>query len=657
MNLASLGAIAGGINQGLEYSQRDKERKENQEFLKSQRQFLGEQQGRQRQEWEKTDQYGKDLTSVYAPVEEYTNPPMTEENYASGPQQPIATTSRPPSALEVQQRLMAAQTKAGKYDDALKTRTNIEKIFTDADRQNYNAFLRSAGSISDIGQLGKRAAQLVSADNSPILVDEPKLNDDGKTWTANVRSRINGATIPLTFSSKEDLLKGLQYHMDYETYAANRKAELEAAQKIAEERAKPRVLGPGAKYYDPNTGKSEVNNVGYINIGTDENPQLIPSKQVYGSGGSGGKKTGAAASPFDQYAEVLDRVWKGQGGDAIPAQDKSTITALVDRFASSAGYDPVKMPPAVAVEVAHNYYTAGGSKAETLGVDPVTGVPRREWKDPKHGAFDLGPVTGALTAEQAKNLAPKMLQQQGGAPRLVKSEDGSITSVTPSDTDIAATQKKMRAAAFDTSGPNKTSVLRRELEDDVRNQVQLSAEQAIAKYPDKAVAIRQQIPGRVASELDILGRKLNLIRQGMGPEDVEEKPKSRVADLTSRLETLKKAGSGLSPTARKAAIADTEKEIQAARAQQEADVAKIKAGRELTEKNRILRSEAQAISPGAISQVSDPKELMSMKQTYGAFMSGSQREAIDMRLLALQREARVREGQALRQARLQANGR
>lgn len=313
MNLASLGAIAGGINQGLEYSQRDKERKENQEFLKSQRQFLGEQQGRQRQEWEKTDQYGKDLAGVYAPVEEYTNPPMTEENYASGPQQPIATTSRPTSALEAQQRLMAAQTKAGKYDDALKTRSNIEKIFTDADRQNYNAFLQSAGSISDIGQLGKRAAQLVSADNSPILVDEPKPNDDGKTWTANVRSRINGATIPLTFSSKEDLLKGLQYHMDYETYAANRKAELEAAKKIAEKRAEGVKLRPGETF-------SQYDESGRL-IPTAENNNITPAESsllrlaTAGAGGASGSKSVGKATE-DPGMKVLKDIFgmKGPGG-------------------------------------------------------------------------------------------------------------------------------------------------------------------------------------------------------------------------------------------------------------------------------------------------------------------------------------------------------
>ena len=648
MNLASLGAIAGGINQGLEYSQRDKERKENQEFLKSQRQFVGEQQARQKDEWAKTDQYGKDLAGVYAPVEQYTMPEAKSENYESGPQQPVSTTTRPPSMLESQQRLLAAQSKAGKYDDALKTRASIEKIFSEADRQNYNAFLQSAGNISDLADLGKRAAKLVSADSSPILVDEPRLNDDGKTWTANVRSRLNGSTMPLTFSSKEDLLKGLQYHMDYETYAANRKAELEAAQKIAEKRAEGVKLKPGETFSQYDKDGRLIQTAGNDNATSADAALLRLGAAGAGTGGKRGG--GSATSPIDLYNDVIDRTWKGQGGDAIPAQDKAMLAALVHRFASNAGYDTTKMPPSVAVEAAHNYYAAGGSKAETLGVDPVTAQPRREWRDPKYGAFDLGPVVGSLTADQAKNLAEKMLAQQGGGQRLVKGQDGSVTQVSPSESDIAATQKKLRAAAFDTSGPGGTSVLRRELEDDIKSQVQLSAEQAMAKYPDKVDAIRSQVPSRVAGELEILNRKLNLIRQGMKPEAVDDKPKSRLEDLQGKLEVLKKSGSGLSPAVRKAAIAETEGAIQSEQARQVADAAKIKAGRELTEKNRTLKAEAQTISPETISKITDPRELESMKVTYGNFMDGRQREAIDMQLLALRRQAEIRRAQAARPA-------
>lgn len=566
---------------------------------------------------------------------------------ANAPAAPQSVASQPSRLAQLQQR-QQIEAKAYNWDQVENLQKQIDAIQTQADADNYRAWVAQAPSLNN-DQLAISLQTLVNGDRTPINVAPPKNNGDG-TFTFTLTNKFTGATREVT-GNRAQIMDALQWHMDRGTAEANAKAQREAQTKIAEELYKPFTLKPGERRYviDQKTGKSVLVGEGDIKPGyelvTGPNGETlyrpIPKDGAGGASKTGGKAEEPANKP---YMSAIDDAIKTSDVKFATPDEAIQVRTIADTFAHGYGYDTTRLPANVAVRAALNYVRAGGSKAEKLGVDGVTGAARREYNDPEYGTFSLGVFNGNLTADQYKDLAPKMLAAQGydrsGKPmsKLVKAEDGSIRSVEQTPQQVAQYQKQLRAAAFDTTGPNGASVLRQQLEDDVRNQVALAAQEAATKSPADAPKIKAAADNRTQAELQILNRKLNLIKAGMSPEKDDKSPQPQTT--AERLQ----GASGMSPKLLSVASAELQRKDAAAAAESAKQKAELEAGRVRTAQNKMLRDEAALIDRNVINNPDlTMQDLLDMKSKYYDVMSGEQRYALNRRILVLQRQALARQ--------------
>lgn len=560
---------------------------------------------------------------------------------ANAPAAPQSVASQP-SRLAQLQRLQQIAANEYNWDKVEGLQKQIDAIQTQADADNYRAWVAQAPSLNN-DQLATSLQTLVNGDRTPINVAPPKNNGDG-TFTFTLTNKFTGASREVT-GNRAQIMDALQWHMDRGTAEANQTAA--RAQQL--KRADGVKLGAGEVHYDYDATGRLVPTASNSNEPAAVQAARIRysgdgSRGVAGAGGAsktGGKAEDAANKP---YMSAIDDAIKTSDVKFATPDEAIQVRTIADTFAQGYGYDTTRLPPNVAMRAALNYVRAGGSKAEKLGVDGVTGAARREYNDPEYGTFSLGAFNGNLTADQYKDLAPKMLAAQGkdrsGKPmsKLVKAEDGSIRRVEQTPEQIAQYQKKLRAAAFDTTGPNGISVLRQQLEDDVRNQIALTEQLALAERPADAPTIKANAKMRTQAELQILNRKLNLIKAGMSPKKDDESPQPQTT--AERLQ----GASGMNPKLFSVASAELQRKDAAAAAESAKQKAELEAGRVRTAQNKKLRDEAALIDRNVINNPDlTMQDLLDMKSKYYDVMSGEQRYALNRRILVLQRQALARQ--------------
>lgn len=496
MSLAALGAIAGGLNQGMDLAQRDRElqdqralREEERSFRTEDRAFKKLQQddflARQKRENEKAardQQYGQDYVAANAPTVATPDAPnFVMDNSGTGALPPAAP--QPPRQRTELERLAAvkdAQVKGQRFTEADQTQQAMRKIFTDVDRQNYNTLLQSAGAM-DLDQLATSAQKLVTADGSPLVADAPARNADG-SYTFNIRNKWNGTAMPFTAKTKEDVLRGLQYHMDYEAYAANAKAAQAKRDKIDEALATQRPVAIGANGLAVPDGKG----------GWSQAPG------VAGAGGASNTRAGAgkAADPNKPIADALEFL-KPALKDETPEM-VAKLQQYTYQVVTNSGV-PAQMAATIAVDAARN---------------PAKLQPRL---DPRTGSIDVvydTPETGEIKFTRGYATPA---QPNGLKPEQFKTFANQLLAAQP-----PAVKDKLVTAAFDDKGE-----ARRDLETAIKAEISAGYAQRLKANPSAKAQIEAERDATIQSTMDSLGRKLALVR-GYYPKPQDKAPEPRI---------------------------------------------------------------------------------------------------------------------------------
>lgn len=603
MSLAALGAIAGGLNQGMTLAQQDQElrdqrafREEDRTFKKLQQDDLLKRQARENEAAVRQDKYAAERAAAEAPRDVAGKAALD----AFANEQPITT--RAPTDVERLTAIKTAQVNARDYAGAADTDKTLRSMFSDIDRQNYGTFAKSASGM-DFNKAAMAAADLVSADGSPLVVEKPKAPNADGSYTFNVRNKHNGTAVPFTARNTQELLTGLQQHMDYDTYAANVNAQRAAALKTHE-------VAPGGIVVRGDGTKIAEN--------PNEPAAVLAARIRAGAGGASGAgatgKAGNAVNPQDAYMAEVDNSAKNSEVKYATTAEASQARDYIAAMAHYNGYDVTKLSPQRAHLVAGRIMS--GKAPVSSGFDAETGVPIVGANDPDYGFFKLGPGQAPKTKAEAEAAAKAMLSKQG----------------TPEE------QKLYHMAAFDTSGPNGTSLARGTLEAGIRSKADALVQEAIKINPAAEKQIRERANQRVTEELSNVGRKLNIIRSYM-PTPKSDSEVTPVAEKKSAAERLKGAV-GL-PTG----ILSSSRQITDQKAKEEAESkAAAEAYRIGDKANRsqkdILKNEVSAVPPDAILQSNNLNELIAFGSKYALVMNPEQRKAFEHRVSQLQSQSR-----------------
>ena len=502
MSLAALGAIAGGLNQGIDLAQRDRElqdqralREEERSFRTEDRAFKKLQQDdfltKQKRENEKAardQQYGQDYAAANAPVTETKDAAnFVMDNGGTGALPPTApqTVTRPRTELERLAAVNAAQVKGQRFTEADQTQQAMRKIFTDVDRQNYNTLLQSANAM-DLDQLATSAQKLVTADGSPLVADAPARNDDG-SYTFNIRNKWNGTAMPFTAKTKEDVLRGLQYHMDYETYAANAKAAQAKRDKIDETLATQRPVAIGANGLAVPDGKG----------GWSQAPG-VAGAGVAGAGGAANTRAGAGKAtdpnkPIADALEFLKPALKDETPEMVAKLQQYTYQVVTNSGV------PAQLAATIAVDAARN---------------PAKLQPRL---DPRTGSIDVvydTPETGEIKFTRGYATPA---QPNGLKPEQFKTFTNQLLAAQP-----PAVKDKLVTAAFEDKGE-----ARRDLETAIKAEISAGYAQRLKANPGAKAQIEAERDATIQSTMASLGRKLALVR-GYYPKPQDKAPEPRI---------------------------------------------------------------------------------------------------------------------------------
>lgn len=353
MSLASLGAIAGGINQGMDMNRRDRAledqraaQEERLQLMRQQRKALADEQARE-------ERFSSDMQAASAPtkkVKQSVPDAGAWERGEVGPDgSPIMVEKEvdvPRSRIEIARAQGDAMLSARKYDEAKERFTWADQQAQKSAAQSLYAALRSLSANASLEQIARAAALAVDSDASPIGIDLENLAVDKETGaiTVPMYNRLTGYKTTQTFADKRQLQDALQWHFDPEGKSAMEARELDAAAKLKFERSKPYELRPGGMRVDPVTGKTVRNDTGYINVGTDENPQMVPVGRA-GAGAAGAGKGGKPQDPL----KSADDAWEFSSTKGeTKLQPNQLATGL--RMTRSMAADGVD--PALAAEVA-----------------------------------------------------------------------------------------------------------------------------------------------------------------------------------------------------------------------------------------------------------------------------------------------------------------
>jgi hypothetical protein len=351
MSLASFGAIAGGINQGMDMNRRDEQLKEqletsrqNRQAMVDQNEYLKEQRERNRKQQGRDDQLTEDLANIPTP----------------GQQKGVATDLGPD--LKTQTQIDYAREQGAAYQRAGKSKEASElfRWANEADSknaaQNWVQNLYSLPRNASLEEVVRVAGAGVDGDSSPVGVDHKNMrkNDDGSV-TVRLYNKLTGASQERTFGSVGDLKEALTWHYAPD-YARSLYEKRQAAQdKIDAERAKGVVVPAGATFV-PGVGDSRgqyTNNNRLVWNGEynpDGTPQMVDPRSAGGSASAvGAGKGGKIQDPL----KAADDAWEFSSTKGeVKLQPNQLATGLrMTRAMAGDGVDPT-LAAEVAMEVA-----------------------------------------------------------------------------------------------------------------------------------------------------------------------------------------------------------------------------------------------------------------------------------------------------------------
>lgn len=352
MNLAALGSIAGGINQGLDLSQRDQELKDQKKFREQdrafqaeQRQFQKDQQTRLAQEQVRQDQLLTDLSAVTR-AGDYVYKPSN-----AGPDRAMQ------SASGQAREEAAALQKAGDAKAARELFRWADEADAKAASQRYLSTVQGIKPDASPHDFAKALAPVVDGDSSPVGIRNVVPNEDGSV-TVEAYNKLTGYSMPQTFRDTKSMQEALMAHYSPDTYNKILESRLKAQEKLNENPYTS--VPPGATVIDRRTNKVVYTNPNdRYPIGEDADGNPIYGKpSLAGAGGAGrtsaSSRGGKATDPLQAYYDAFETpATKGENKltedsyfraqSFLPAlAEQGVAPAVAARIARDAAVDPTK---------------------------------------------------------------------------------------------------------------------------------------------------------------------------------------------------------------------------------------------------------------------------------------------------------------------------
>lgn len=341
MSLASFGAFAGGINQGMDMNRRDEQLKEqletsrqNRQAMVDQNEYLKEQRERKRKQQGRDDQLTEDLANIPTP----------------GQQKGVATDLGPD--LKTQTQIDYAREQGAAYQRAGKSKEAFElfRWANEADSKNaaqtWVQNLYSLPRNASLEEVVRVAGAGVDGDSSPVGVDHKNMrkNDDGSV-TVRLYNKLTGASQERTFGSVGDLKEALTWHYapDYAKSLYDKRLQAE------QELQKNPVASVPDGYYDKRTGQFvRTRAAGDQVIGYNSEGEPIYGKGTSAGAGSG---SGKGSKPQDPL-KAADDAWEFSSTKGeVKLQPNQLATGLrMTRAMAGDGVDPT-LAAEVAMEV------------------------------------------------------------------------------------------------------------------------------------------------------------------------------------------------------------------------------------------------------------------------------------------------------------------
>lgn len=514
MGLEALGAIAGGLNRGIDMAQRDRLLEDQKRLQEEQmaawrddRQFQGNQRSRQIAEQAREDTF-RDSMNAVPEVGTKSLIPGTDV----GPTQDGGTVPgqfKTQTAISQARQQAEAAKAAGKFDTA-------RTLSAWADEQGMKA-ASDAFQTYNLGYKGHNPyeyasglSRVISADQSPVMVDGVEDLGNGKV-RATLKNRSTGWSTTADFGSLEEVKQAALRHYDPATYSAQVKRAQDKQDKIDEINAKPLELQPGGQAYgrpDPVTGVRPV-----IAANNNESAAEKAARIRAGVGGTTGAGTGKAVDPNKVLNDTLEFIGKNSSMNSWTPD----VTAKVQQYAfqvvqNSGGKIPPQLAGSIAIDVATN-----PAKLQPR-VDTATGSIDMVYESPEVGEVKF--TRGYASARQPVNVSPE--QFKGFAAKLVETQPPGV-------------RDKFVAAAFDSNA-------RGELEKGVRDEISAMYLQQIQANPKARDQLVAQRDATIASTMESIGRKLDIVSGHYPkPKAASEKPAPSMVDrLTTGVGGMKK---------------------------------------------------------------------------------------------------------------------
>lgn len=429
MGLEALGAIAGGINKGMDWTQRDQEIKDQRAWREQQqaawqedREFQGGQRQRTIEEQGRSDKLREELGKIPQAGTEFTVP-GTDVG-------PMEDGSATPGVKKTQTAIARAKQEGTAFQQAGDYKTAAERFKwanEEASKAAANSAVRALNSLpkeASLHDIVSAVAPVVDGDDSPVGIKTISKGEDGKSVRVQLYNKITGVTQEQDFADVPSLKRALTYH-----YAPDYAMKMDEQTRAAE--LKTEKVGPGETLLRGNTP---------VYTNTTESPTVTAARIRQGGAGATGVGAGtrntSAKPTATNESQAIDLV-----KDLLTAEeDKPYRLAAanniewISKFNSSSN-----LPPAVIAHAAATY--AKTPAAATVTFDPNTG-----WGKAVDVQGRRVVVNDAVTREEIKAAAPA---QADSLYAQLKAENSPLLSVVKDPTKVdALANEQIRANAM-----------------------------------------------------------------------------------------------------------------------------------------------------------------------------------------------------------------
>lgn len=417
MSLASFGAIAGGINQGMDMNRRDEQLKEQLESMRQQREqqkqqseFLQNQQQRMKDKQAKEDRFETESAEIAPPG----------DVYGAGEEGPTKTTQTQAGYARQLAGAYARKGDAAKANDLYRW---ADENAARAAGQRALSTLSGLPANASPYEILSAVAPGVTEDGSPVGVRNVTKNDDGSA-TAELYNKSTGFSTKQTFRDQKALKEALLAHYSPEMYNKLLERRQAAQEKIDAERAKGVVLPAGGAFIpgEGDTRKPVSNSTGYVpdpegRLDADGRPIMVKPNAAGSSAGSGVGKGGKSADLMKSF----DDAWEfasTKGETKLQPNQLATGRRITREIAANvAGIDP-----AVAAEVAMDVST--DPKKARLELNSETGTVDLVYRNPAINGGRAIPVS-----KNAGTLKDFEASVEGGAKGVKAQVEGMVNQI------------------------------------------------------------------------------------------------------------------------------------------------------------------------------------------------------------------------------------